>query len=78
MLGALDTVGMLGRTTLAGVHLYAVNFDARVADDASDIAANASFSSAALGEFDAAMADIDALLARSGVNLDEANEDGEP
>lgn len=75
MLGTLDTVGMLGRTTLAGVHLYAVNLQARVADDASDLTADVSFSSAALGEFDAAMADIDALLARSGVNLVE---EGEP
>lgn len=77
MLGALDTVGVLGRTTLAGVHLYAVNLEARVADDAGDLAANASFSSAALGEFDAAMANIDALLARRGVNLGEADEEGE-
>jgi hypothetical protein len=78
MLGALDAVGMINRTTLAGVHLYAVNLDARAADDASDLTANSSLSSAALGEFDAAMADIDALLARKGINLDEADEDSEP
>ena len=77
MLGALDAVGMINRTTLAGVHLYAVNLDARAADDASDLTANSSLSSAALGEFDAAMADIDALLARRGVNLDEADMEGE-
>ena len=78
MLGALDKVGMLERTTLAGVHLYSVNLDARVADDGNDLAASSTFSSAALGEYEAAMAGIDALLARSGVSLDEADWEDEP
>ena len=78
MLGALDRIGMLERTTLAGVHLYAVNLEARVAEDANDLAVSSSFSSAALGEYEAAMAGIDALLVRSGVSLDEADWEDEP
>ena len=78
MLDALDRIGMLERTTIAGVHLYAVNLEARVADDANDLAVSSTFSSAALGEYEAAMADIDALLARSGVSLDEADWEDEP
>ena len=39
---------------------------------------SSSFSSAALGEYEAAMADIDALLVRSGVSLDEADWEDEP
>lgn len=53
------------RTTIAGVHLYAVNLEARVAEDANDLAVSSTFSSAALGEYEATMADIDALLARA-------------
>lgn len=78
MLDALDRIGMLERTTIAGVHLYAVNLEARVAEDANDLAVSSTFSSAALGEYEAAMADIDALLARSGVSLDEADWEDEP
>lgn len=69
---------MLERTTIAGVHLYAVNLDARAPDDADGLAARATFSSAALGEYEAAMADIDALLARSGVGLDQPDWEDEP
>lgn len=78
MLDALDRIGMLERTTIAGVHLYAVNLEARVAEDANDLAVSSTFSSAALGEYEAAMADIDALLARSGISLDEADWEDEP
>lgn len=60
------------------MHLYSVNLDARVADDGNDLAASSTFSSAALGEYEAAMAGIDALLARSGVSLDEADWEDEP
>lgn len=77
MLGALDTVGMLERTTLAGVHLYSVTLDVRAADAAAAPTAISTFSSAALGEYEAAMADIDALLARSGISLDKADEEDE-
>ena len=79
MLAALDTIGMLERTTIAGVHLYNANLEARVAkEDATALAASAPFSSAALGEYEAAMAEIDALLARNGVSRDEADRDDEP
>lgn len=78
MLGALDKIGMLERTTLAGVHLFSANLDARVPDDGNGLAASFTFSSAALVEYEAAMADIDALLARSGASLAEADEEDEP
>ncbi|CDO38821.1 hypothetical protein [Novosphingobium sp. KN65.2] len=78
MLGALDTVGMLERTTLAEVHLYAVNLEVRGADGADERTGCSPFSSVALGEFDAAMADIEALLARSSVRLAEAAEEDAP
>ena len=77
MLGALDKIGLLEHSTIAGVHLFSVNLDARVADDAHGLAARPTFSSAALGEYEAAMADIDVLLARSGVCLDEADREDE-
>lgn len=78
MLDALDKIGVLERATLAGVHLYTVNLEARVAVDANDLAVNSTFSSAALGEYEAAMADINALLARSGASFDVEEEDDEP
>ncbi|NML95134.1 hypothetical protein [Novosphingobium olei] len=75
MLAALGDIGVLERTTVAGVRLYAADLSARPAPDTSEPAAGFAFSSAALGEYNAAMADIDALLARSGVSLDDAEED---
>ena len=78
IIGTLDKTGRLERTTLAGVHLYTINLEARAAGVALEPDANASFSSAALAEFDAAMADIDALLARSSINSAEAGQDGSP
>lgn len=78
ILGTLGDTGVLARTTLAGVHLYAVNFEDRVAEEANDLTVSSTFSSAALGEYEAAMADIDALLARSAVSLDKANLEDEP
>lgn len=71
MLEAIDTAGLLGRTTLAGVHIYSVNFDTRVKHDGVDCAALPTFTPAALDEYDAALADIDALLARSGVHVED-------
>lgn len=75
MLAALNEVGMLERTTLAGVHLYAVNLEARVADGADELTASSTFSSATLGEYEAAMANIEALLARSSVGPSDSDED---
>lgn len=78
MLDALDKIGVLERATLAGVHLYTVNLEARVAVDANDLDVSSNFSSAALGEYEAAMADINTLLARSGASFDVEEEDDEP
>lgn len=78
MLGALDAAGLLIRTTLAGVHLYAVNLEIRATDDGDDLAALPPFSSATLDEYDAAMTQIDALLARSSVNLDASDAANDP
>ena len=75
MLAALDDIGVLERTTLAGVRLYAVDLGARPAPDVIAPAAGFAFSSAALGEYDAAMAGIEALLARSGVSSGETEDD---
>ncbi|MBV1691835.1 hypothetical protein KRR38_31905 [Novosphingobium sp. G106] len=75
MLAALGDIGVLERTTLAGVCLYSVNLSAHPAPDVSEPAAGFAFSSAALGEYDAAMAGIEALLNRSGVPLADAEED---
>ncbi len=69
---------VLERATLAGVHLYTVNHEARVAVDANDLDVSSTFSSAALGEYEAAMADINALLARRGVSFDVEEEEDEP
>lgn len=71
MLGAVEAAGMLARTTISGVHLYAANPDMPVVRAAEEIGVSSTFSPAALGEFDAAMASIDALLARRGVNSED-------
>ncbi|MCX7283316.1 MAG: hypothetical protein NTX28_04590, partial [Novosphingobium sp.] len=78
MLDAVSTAGLLDRTTLAGVHLYAINLDARARDHGDDVCDLSTFSAATLDEYDAAMADIDALLARSGVTVEEDADTGEP
>ncbi|MES2066143.1 MAG: hypothetical protein V4522_05720 [Pseudomonadota bacterium] len=75
MLAALDDIGVLERTTLAGVRLYAVDLGARPPPDVIAPAAGFAFSSAALGEYDAAMAGIEALLARSGGSSGESEDD---
>ncbi|HQS68043.1 MAG: hypothetical protein B7Y36_10275 [Novosphingobium sp. 28-62-57] len=73
MLGTLDTAGLLTRTTLSGVHLYATDLSARGAYEAQDDLASSTFSTSALGEYDAAMAKIDALLTKSGVTADDSD-----
>lgn len=77
MLNALDTIGLLKRSTLAGVHLYAVTLEANLTSGSVRHVATSRFSRETLGAFDAAMADIDMLLARRGVipaAIEEANE----
>lgn len=70
MLDALDKAGVLKRQTLAGVHLYSVNLDARPVSERCEPAVRSTFSSAALDEYNAAMGGIEALLARHGIDLD--------
>lgn len=74
MLDAPGTAGLLGRATIAGAHLYSVDISGGGRSDAVAEAPRSTFSSAALGEFDAAMAKIEALLARNRVEFDD--EDG--
>ena len=78
MLGALGETGVLDRSTVAGVRLYSVTVTPRPAIAPHESAASSTFSSAALGEFDEAMADIDALLVRIGTSPGEARQEGEP
>ena len=79
MLTALGDIGVLERTTLAGVHLFSVDLGARpTTSDRGESPANFGFTSAALNEYNASMADIDALLARRGVSLDDADTRDEP
>ena len=74
MLNALDTIGLLKRSTLSGVHLYAVTLEANLTSGSVRHGATSRFSRETLGAFDAAMADIDMLLARRGV-IPDAIED---
>lgn len=78
MLAALGRVGVLERSTIAGVRLYAVNLDARPAIEPGEPATSSAFSSAALDEYNAAMGGIEALLARHGVELDDADLEDDP
>ncbi|MFV0643694.1 MAG: hypothetical protein ACK5NN_04235 [Sphingomonadaceae bacterium] len=71
MLAALGRIGVLERRTLAGVHLYTANLDSRPLIEHGQPAASSPFSSAALDEYNAAMGDIEALLARHNVGRDE-------
>jgi hypothetical protein len=72
MLATLGDSGVLERTTHGGVHLYAVKPGTRpAAPDRDGPSTDLAFSSAALDAYDASLADIDALLARSSGSLDE-------
>ena len=73
MLDALTKIGVLERSTLAGVRLFSVNLDARPAIEPDKPTASSAFSSAALDEYNAAMGGLEALLARHGVEVDEAD-----
>lgn len=78
MLDSLAKLGVLERRTLAGVHLYAANLDVRPVIERDEPAVRSTFSSAALDEYNAAMGDLEALLARHGVDLDEADLENDP
>jgi len=68
MLPALNEIGVLDRSTLCGVSLFSASLLTRLApSDVEERGADFAFSDTALDEYNASMADIDALLARSGV-----------
>jgi hypothetical protein len=74
MLAALDDMGVLERCTIAGVRLYAVS-DARPSFEQAPARSDVfSFSAEAITDFDASMAHIEQLLARTGGNLDQTEE----
>lgn len=75
MLTALIEAGVLERTTLAGVRLYSVIASPPPAPQAHEEADGFAFSAAALGEYNASMAHIDALLTRNGGTPADADED---
>jgi len=71
MLEALDDSGVLTRETIVGAHLYGVAIARPPAG--TETVHPPALSSGALSEYDASMADLDALLSRLGVNVDESN-----
>ena len=75
MLAALSDIGVLERSSLAGVRLYAISNRDPTPPMTSDPAEVFAFSHAAIDEYKASMADIDALLVRSGADLEEDAED---
>ena len=74
MLAALGGTGVLERTTVAGTLLYSVSRADRPVYIQSGPTDGIAFSSDALTEFDASMDNIEQLLARSGTDLDDAEE----
>lgn len=65
ILGGLLESGFVARTKVSGVWLIGTTLQARQLDPGSDDSnAGFAFSAAAIGEYDASMADIDRLLAR--------------
>lgn len=74
MLTALHDAGVLERTTVAGALLYSVTLGDRPVPILSGPPDGFAFSSDALSEFDASMDNIAQLLARSGTDLDDAEE----
>jgi hypothetical protein len=72
MISVLDELGVLERTTIAGVHLFSVDLTTR-APAASAAPTTFALSAAALDEYNSSMGGIDAILARGGINLDESD-----
>lgn len=70
MLDALGAAGVLERNTVCGVRLYSVSEQTHTPLSASGPPERFAFSRAALDEYDASMAGVDELLARSGVTVD--------
>ena len=74
MLDTLGDMGVLERTKVAGALLYSVSRADRPVYILSGPTDGFAFSSDALSEFDASMDNIEQLLARSGTDLDDAEE----
>ena len=77
MLTRLDDSGVLERSAVAGVHLYAICPAPKPEPTPHQTVAPLLFSSAAVVEYNASMANIDEVLARLGVESDEGDE-GDP
>jgi hypothetical protein len=77
MLTRLDDSGVLERSAVAGVHLYAIRPAPKPEHTPHQTVAPLLFSSAAVVEYNASMANIDEVLARLGVEIDEGDE-GDP
>lgn len=77
MLATLNEAGLLTRTTLSGVHLYAIAAGGHRPEQSSGVVSDTTFSEGALGEYDAAMAQIEALLAKSGTTVEDTDWDDE-
>jgi hypothetical protein len=74
MLAALDALSVLECRTIAGVRLYALRPAPEPEPTPADALAPLAFSSAAVADFNAAMANADDVLARLGVDIDEGDE----
>lgn len=75
MLTILDNSGILERSTVGGVHLYAICPAPKLEPTPDQAVAPLLFSSAAVAEYNSSMANIDAVLARLGVEVDETDQD---
>ena len=74
MLASLDESGVLERSTLAGVRLYTIRPAPTPEPTPDQGLAPLALSCAAVAEYTASMANIDEVLARLGVEIDEADE----
>ncbi len=74
MLVALDAIGVLERSTIAGVRLYAVSHARPSLPEGPESAEESAFSSEAIGDFNASMAQIERLLTRRGADRDDAED----
>jgi hypothetical protein len=73
MLDCLDDSGVLERSTLAGARLYTIGLAPKPKLTPDQALAPLSLSSAAVAEYNASMANLDEVLARLGVETDEAD-----
>lgn len=74
MLAALGKLDILEHALVSGTHLYSVRLTDRPSLEPTADDASFAFSNDALAEYNASMANIDQLLARSGASLDDADD----